>query len=34
VLSNPVVDPRNGSFGRALSKSGERNLQLGLKLLF
>lgn len=34
VLANPVVDPRNGAFGRIQSKSNERNLQLGLKLLF
>ncbi len=34
VLSNPIVDPRNGAFGRIQSKSNERNLQLGLKLLF
>jgi hypothetical protein len=34
VLADPVVDPRNGSFGLIQSKSNERNLQLGLKLLF
>ena len=34
VLNNPNVDPRSGSFGLVSSKSNERNLQLGLKLVF
>jgi hypothetical protein len=34
VLSNPVVDPRSGSFGLVTQKTNERNLQLGFKLMF
>jgi hypothetical protein len=33
-LDNPVTNPRSGSFGLITSKSGERNVQLGLKILF
>jgi hypothetical protein len=34
LLSNPNTTPRSGDFSRITSKFGERNLQLGLKLLF
>ncbi|MEJ7665583.1 MAG: hypothetical protein WKG07_41695 [Hymenobacter sp.] len=34
LLSNPNVAPRAGSFGLITAKSGERNVQLGLKLYF
>jgi hypothetical protein len=34
VLDNPNISPRSGSFGLITSKSNERNMQLGLKLLF
>ena len=34
LLANPVVNPRSGAFGMVNSKYNERNLQLGLKLLF
>lgn len=34
LLSNPNVNPRSGFFGYVTSKEGERNLQLGLKLIF
>lgn len=34
LLSNPDVGPRNGTFGLITSKAGERNVQLGLKLMF
>ena len=34
VLGDPALDPRSGSFGIISSKSSERNLQLGLKLMF
>lgn len=33
-LADPVVSPRSGSFGYITSKSGNRNIQLGLKFLF
>ena len=33
-LGNPNSNPRGGFFGVITSKSGERNLQLGLKLSF
>jgi hypothetical protein len=33
-LANPSTDPRAGQFGRIVSKTGERNLQLGLKIIF
>jgi len=33
-LDAPNVSPRSGAFGLISSKSGERNLQLGLKLVF
>jgi len=34
LLNNPNVDPRSGAFGLVTSKSGARNLQLGLKFMF
>jgi hypothetical protein len=34
VLDNPSTNPRSGSFGKLTSKSGQRNMQLGLKFLF
>lgn len=34
LLTNPGVNPRAGNFGLITSKSGERNVQLGLKFLF
>lgn len=34
LLSNPVVNPRSGTFGLVTSKFGERNLQLALRLTF
>lgn len=34
LLSNPNTNPRSGDFSRITSKTGERNLQLGFKLLF
>lgn len=34
VLDNPGVNPRAGNFSLVTSKSNERNLQLGLKLIF
>jgi hypothetical protein len=34
VLSNPDVNPRSGFFGLVTRKEGERNLQLGIKLIF
>jgi hypothetical protein len=34
LLSNPEVNPRSGFFGYVTRKEGERNLQLGLKLIF
>jgi len=33
-LNNPNTDPTSADFGRALAKSGERNIQLGVKLYF
>jgi hypothetical protein len=33
-LSDPVVSPTSGSFGRILAKSDNRNVQLGLKIRF
>jgi hypothetical protein len=33
-LANPNTNPRGGFFGVVTSKSGERNLQLGLKVIF
>jgi hypothetical protein len=33
-LSDPVVSPTSGSFGKILAKSDNRNLQLGLKIRF
>ena len=33
-LSDPVLTPTSGSFGRILAKSDTRNLQLGLKIRF
>jgi hypothetical protein len=33
-LNNPNTDPTSGDFGRVLGKSGERNIQLGLKFYF
>jgi hypothetical protein len=32
--NNPNTDPTSGDFGRVLGKSGERNIQLGLKFYF
>jgi hypothetical protein len=34
LLSNPTTNPRSGDFGRVTSKYNERNLQLGIKILF
>jgi hypothetical protein len=34
LLSNPNTNPRSGDFSRVTSKYNERNLQLGVKLLF
>jgi hypothetical protein len=34
LLSNPVTAPTSGQFGRITAKSGERNVQLGLKFAF
>jgi hypothetical protein len=34
ILASPGVNPRAGNFGLIQSKSGERNVQLGLKFLF
>ncbi len=34
LLSNPSTAPRAGDFSRITSKYGERNLQLGLKIIF
>lgn len=34
LLANPGTNPRAGNFGLITSKSGERNVQLGLKFLF
>jgi hypothetical protein len=31
---NVVIDPRNADFGRVLTKTGERNVQLGVKFMF
>lgn len=33
-LSDPVVSPTSGSFGKILAKSDNRNIQLGLKIRF
>ena len=33
-LSDPVVSPTSGSFGRILAKSDNRNMQLGFKIRF
>lgn len=34
ILSDPGINPRSGTFGRVTSKTGERNVQLGLKFIF
>lgn len=34
LLDNPGTSPRSGTFGYITSKSGERNLQLGLRVTF
>lgn len=34
LLSNPNTNPRSGDFSRVTSKYNERNLQLGLKIIF
>src|SRR5207249_3602813 len=34
VLDSPNANPRTGSFGLVTSKTGERNMQLGLKFIF
>ena len=34
ALGNPGLNPRAGNFGLVQSKSGERNVQLGLSFLF
>ncbi|MFN7919676.1 MAG: carboxypeptidase-like regulatory domain-containing protein [Bryobacteraceae bacterium] len=34
ILGNPNTNPRSGDFGKAVSKFNERNVQLGLKILF
>jgi outer membrane receptor protein involved in Fe transport len=34
LLNNPNTNPRSGDFSRVTSKYNERNLQLGLKLIF
>ena len=34
LLSNPNTNPRSGDFGRVTSKFNERNIQLGIKILF
>ena len=34
LLNNPTTNPRSGDFGRVTSKYNERNLQVGLKILF
>jgi len=34
ILANPNINPRGGFFGVITSKSGERNLQIGLKVSF
>lgn len=34
LLNNPTTSPRSGAFGRVTSKYSERNLQIGLKVLF
>ncbi|MBL8239205.1 MAG: TonB-dependent receptor [Bryobacterales bacterium] len=34
LLSNPTTNPRSGDFSRVTSKYNERNLQLGVKILF
>jgi hypothetical protein len=34
ILASPGLNPRAGNFGAIQSKSGERNVQLGLKFLF
>ena len=33
-LNDPNTDPRSADFGRVLAKSGERNIQLGIKFIF
>jgi hypothetical protein len=33
-LAGVVIDPTNADFGRVLTKTGERNIQLGVKLMF
>ena len=34
LFSNPAVSPRAGNFGLITAKSGERNVQLGWKVMF
>jgi hypothetical protein len=34
TLAGVVVDPTNADFGRVLTKTGERNIQLGIKFIF
>jgi hypothetical protein len=34
LLNNPNTNPRSGDFSRVTSKYNERNLQLGLKIIF
>ena len=34
TLAGVVVDPASADFGRVLTKTGERNIQLGVKLMF
>jgi len=34
LLGSPGTDPRSGNFALVTSKSGERNVQLGLKFIF
>ena len=34
LLNNPITNPRSGDFSRITSKYNERNLQLGLKVIF
>lgn len=34
LLNNPITNPRSGDFSRITTKYNERNLQLGLKVIF
>jgi len=34
TVGGVVVDPGNADFGRVLTKTGERNIQLGVKFSF